>query len=112
MLYYLITVLYNLYNIKDINYNKMSTVVQCSGCGLCSCLGEFPRSIIGKKCGGGCDGINEEVLFEKLKPQTYFTKYNNEKLLNDLKNADNDVDLAIKKRNKLYSKWVKNKLIS
>ena len=56
--------------------SKGHTIVQCSNCGLCSCLGEFPRSIIGEKC-GRCDGINKEVLFDERKHQTYFIKYNN-----------------------------------
>ncbi len=84
------------------------TIVQCSQCGLCSSLGEFPRSIIGKKC--RCGGINEEVDFNATKPQTYYTTYNHKKLLEDLKNADNAVELAVNKRNEIYSKYVKNKL--
>ena len=71
-------------------------VVQCSGCGILSSLAEFPRSIIGKKCGRDlCSGVNIEIPFDQRKSQKDFHDYNNIKLSEDLKNADNEVEQAI-----------------
>lgn len=88
------------------------TVVQCSGCGILSSLGEFPRSIIGEKCGRDlCNGVNEEISFEDRNQRKYFVDYNNRKLLEDLKKADDELKRATNNRNKIYAKCIKNKLI-
>ena len=83
------------------------TVVQCSNCGILSSLGEFPRSIIGEKCGRNlCNGVNMEILFDQRKSQDEFHNYNNRKLLEDLKNADNEVKQAIQNRNRIKDSGV------
>ena len=87
----------------------MSTVVQCSGCGGLSSLGEFSRSIIGEKC--GCGGVNTEIRFKDIKPQTDFPYYK-VRLLEKLRIADEEVKKVVKRRDEIYQECCKYKIIN